>query len=93
MNNKKAEEVHCYYLELMSQTADRLSKAKERQGMRHQRRLLVAMRLGDTPVPIPNTTVKAQTADDTILVTVWQNRWLPDNILKVLRLLKEKTTE
>ena len=39
---------------------------------------LVAMRLGDTPVPIPNTTVKTWAADDTILVTVWQNRWLPN---------------
>ena len=36
------------------------------------------MRSGDTPVPIPNTTVKTWAADDTILVTVWQNRWLPD---------------
>ena len=36
------------------------------------------MRLWDTPVPIPNTTVKTWAADDTILVTVWQNRWLPD---------------
>ena len=40
--------------------------------------LLVAMRLGDTPVPIPNTMVKTQTADDTILETVWESRWLPD---------------
>ena len=39
---------------------------------------LVAMRLGDTPVPIPNTPVKAQTADGTILETVWESRWLPD---------------
>ena len=39
---------------------------------------LVAMRLGDTPVPIPNTMVKTQTADGTILETVWESRWLPD---------------
>ena len=36
------------------------------------------MRLGDTPVPIPNTMVKTQSADDTALETVWESRWLPD---------------
>ena len=36
------------------------------------------MRLGETPVPIPNTTVKTQAADGTILVTVWKSRWTPD---------------
>ena len=36
------------------------------------------MRLGDTPVPIPNTMVKTQAADDTMLETVWESRWLPD---------------
>ena len=30
---------------------------------------LVPMRLGDTPVPIPNTTVKTQSADGTALET------------------------
>ena len=40
----------------------------------------VAMRLGDTPVPIPNTMVKTQTADGTILETIWESRWLPDLI-------------
>ena len=39
----------------------------------------VAMRLGDTPVPIPNTTVKIQAADGTILETIWESRWLPDH--------------
>ena len=39
---------------------------------------LVAMRLGETPVHIPNTMVKTQAADDTIPVTVWESRWLPD---------------
>ena len=39
---------------------------------------LVAMRLGDTPVPIPNTTVKTQSADGTALETVWESRWAPD---------------
>ena len=32
----------------------------------------------ETPVPIPNTTVKTQAADGTILETVWESRWLPD---------------
>ena len=36
------------------------------------------MRFGDTPVPIPNTTVKTKTADGTMLETVWESRWLPD---------------
>ena len=38
---------------------------------------LVPMRLGETPVPIPNTTVKTQSADGTALETVWESRWLP----------------
>ena len=38
----------------------------------------VSMRLWDTPVPIPNTMVKTQAADGTILVTVWESRWAPD---------------
>ena len=37
----------------------------------------VPMRLGETPVPIPNTMVKTQAADDTALETVWESRWLP----------------
>ena len=42
------------------------------------RKLLVAMRLGGTPVPIPNTMVKTQAADGTALETMWESRWLPD---------------
>ena len=38
----------------------------------------VAMRPGDTPVPIPNTMVKTQAADGTALETMWESRWLPD---------------
>ena len=38
----------------------------------------VAMRAGDTPVPIPNTMVKTRAADGTILETVWESRWMPD---------------
>ena len=36
------------------------------------------MRLGVTPVPIPNTMVKTRAADGTILETVWESRWMPD---------------
>ena len=39
---------------------------------------LVAMRLGETPVHIPNTMVKTEAADDTMLETAWESRWLPD---------------
>ena len=42
------------------------------------------MRLGETPVLIPNTMVKTQTADGTALETVWESRWPP-------KLKKEKT--
>ena len=36
------------------------------------------MRLGVTPVPIPNTMVKTQAADGTALETGWESRWLPE---------------
>ena len=39
----------------------------------------VAMRSGDTPVPIPNTMVKTWAADGTMLETAWESRWLPDS--------------
>ena len=42
------------------------------------KKFLVAMRFGVTPVPIPNTTVKTEAAESTILATVWEDRWLPD---------------
>ena len=45
---------------------------------------LASMRLGDTPVPIPNTTVKTQAADGTALETVWESRWMPDLIKKLV---------
>ena len=38
---------------------------------------LVSMREGVTPVPIPNTTVKTFTADSTMRVTAWEDRWVP----------------
>ena len=42
------------------------------------KKLPVAMRLGVTPVLIPNTTVKTQAAEGTMLETIWENRWPPD---------------
>ena len=42
------------------------------------RSLLGPRRLGEPPVPIPNTTVKTQAADGTALETVWESRWMPD---------------
>ena len=39
---------------------------------------VVSMRLWETPVPIPNTMVKTQEADGTMLETAWESRWLPD---------------
>ena len=43
----------------------------------------MAMRLWETPVPIPNTTVKPQAADDTWLETARESKWLPDSIKKI----------
>ena len=37
------------------------------------------MRFGETPVHIPNTMVKTEAADDTMLETAWESRWLPDS--------------
>ena len=50
-------------------------------------KLPVAMRPGETPVHIPNTMVKTWTADDTMLETTWESRWLPDYLknLSVIR--------
>ena len=39
--------------------------------------------MGETPVPIPNTTVKTQSADGTALETVWESRWAPDQKKKI----------
>ena len=36
------------------------------------------MRLGETPVNIPNTKVKTQTAYSTMLETAWESGWMPD---------------
>ena len=37
------------------------------------------MRPGETPVPIPNTTVKTRAADGTTLETMWESRRVPDH--------------
>ena len=60
---------------------------------------LVPMRLGETPVPIPNTTVKTQSADGTALETVWESRWAPDqkrkqqvgNLMKIKQALESES--
>ena len=39
------------------------------------------MRIGETPVPIPNTKVKTYPAEDTAGATLWESRW-PPNLLK-----------
>ena len=45
--------------------------------------ILVTMRPGVTPVPIPNTMVKTRAAESTALETVWEDRWSP--LLRELR--------
>ena len=42
----------------------------------------MVMRLGETPVPISNTTVKTETADGTWWGTAWESRRLPAFIMK-----------
>ena len=39
--------------------------------------------MGETPVPIPNTTVKPHTAESTMLETAWKGRWLPGSFVGV----------
>ena len=58
----KEEEVRVLYTVQVSKEAERI---------------LVPMRLGETPVPIPNTTVKTWAAENTILETIWEDRWVP----------------
>ena len=45
---------------------------------REERKILVAIRFRETPVPIPNTKVKPEAAESTMLETAWEGRWLPD---------------
>ena len=46
---------------------------------KHLREFPVVMRLRETPVPMPNTTVKTQAADDTWLETARESKWLPES--------------
>ena len=48
------------------------------QFLRELKRILVPMRPWETPVPIPNTTVKTWAAENTMLETAWEDRWVPD---------------
>ena len=41
-------------------------------------RFPVMMRPGDTPVPIPNTTVKTWAVDGTWRAAAWESRWSPE---------------
>ena len=50
------------------------------------------MRLGFTPVPIPNTMVKTYAADDTILETIWESRRLPDPLKSFMSDLSIRTS-
>ena len=47
------------------------------QFSRRKQNIQVSMRLGETPVPIPNTTVKTLAAENTMLETAWEDRWVP----------------
>ena len=46
---------------------------------RREKKIPVPIRQWETPVPIPNTMVKTQAADGTILETIWESRWVPDS--------------
>ena len=46
------------------------------------------MRIGETPVHIPNTMVKPYPAWDTAPATVWESRWLPGFYLRNLHITK-----
>ena len=48
------------------------------QVSRETKKILVSMRPWETPVPIPNTTVKTWAAENTMLETAWEDRWMPD---------------
>ena len=47
------------------------------QVSRETKKILVPMRPWETPVPIPNTTVKTWAAENTTLETMWEDRWVP----------------
>ena len=56
---------------------------RRRIAIKDKNKFLVAMRLGETPVPIPNTMVKPQAADGTIPETVWESRRLPEPFISL----------
>ena len=56
-----------------------------------EKRFPVPMRLWETPVPIPNTMVKPQAADNTILETVWEDRWVPGAKKQQRELIEDRT--
>ena len=60
-------------------------------GYQDNQEILVAMRPGETPVPIPNTMVKTRTADGTALETVWESRW-PPNLKRNKDVVSDKET-
>ena len=62
----------------MASDVSRLQRGSDRLRGLKQHKFPVAIRSGETPVPIPNTTVKTRAAESTILATVWEDRWLPD---------------
>ena len=58
--------------------SDKSFIAKPAESSKITKEYPVAMRSGETPVLIPNTKVKAWTADGTAPETVWESRRLPD---------------
>ena len=52
--------------------------AEQKNKRSYLSKLPVVMRLGETPLPIPNRTVKTQTAYDTWLATARESEWLPE---------------
>ena len=47
----------------------------------YNKRILGDYSVEETPVPIPNTEVKLVSADGTALVTEWESRSLPGNLI------------
>ena len=68
----------CEGLNLSKRSGADSRGSQDRAWANEWQKVLVAMRLGATPVPIPNTMVKTQTADGTALETVWESRWPPN---------------
>ena len=63
----------------MSYQGGSLKREKEwKADKRITKKMLVAMRLWETPVPIPNTKVKTYPAEDTAGATLWESRWPPN---------------